>query len=81
MTSSPLSTTLPPLSWEECTQRGWNHLDILLVTGDAYVDHPSFGIALIYRLLESQGYKVAILSQPRCDTAADFQQYPTPHLF
>lgn len=81
MISSPLSATLPPLSWEECRQRGWNHLDILLVTGDAYVDHPSFGVALICRLLESQGYKVAILSQPRYDSAADFQQYPTPLLF
>ena len=81
MKSNTLCSTLPPLSWDECKQRGWKSIDILLVTGDAYVDHPSFGIALIHRLLESHGYKVAILSQPRFDSAADFKQYPTPRLF
>ena len=54
---------------------------MLLVTGDAYIDHPSFGIALIGRLLESHGYKVAILAQPHFDTNRDFLQYPTPRLF
>ena len=54
-----------PISWEECRRRGWDELDILLVTGDAYVDHPSFGIALIARLLDSRGYRVAILPQDR----------------
>lgn len=81
MTSKTTSPKLPPLSWQECTERGWDSLDILLITGDAYVDHPSFGIAIICRLLESQGYKVAILSQPRYDTAEDFKQFPTPRLF
>jgi len=75
------STTPLPVSWEECRQRGWNHLDILLVTGDYYVDHPSFGIALIGRLLESHGYRVAILSQPRFDSPHDFQLFPPPRLF
>jgi uncharacterized radical SAM protein YgiQ len=70
-----------PISWEECRQRGWSHLDILLVTGDAYIDHPSFGVALIGRLLESHGYLVAILSQPRFDSAEDFKTFPTPRLF
>jgi len=54
---------------------------VLLVTGDAYIDHPSFGIALIARLLESQGLKVAILAQPRYDSAEDFSQFPVPRLF
>ena len=74
--------TLPlPISWEECRLRGWSHLDILLVTGDAYIDHPSFGIALIGRLLESHGFQVAVLSQPRFDNALDFKQFPPPRLF
>lgn len=74
--------TLPlPISWEECRQRGWSHLDILLITGDAYIDHPSFGVALIGRLLESHGFRVAILSQPRYDTAEDFKNFPAPRLF
>jgi uncharacterized radical SAM protein YgiQ len=70
-----------PVSWEECRQRGWTHLDILLVTGDAYIDHPSFGVALIGRLLESNGFQVAILAQPRFDSAEDFKKFPTPKLF
>lgn len=76
------SCTLPlPITWEECRLRGWAHLDILLVTGDAYIDHPSFGVALIGRLLESHGFRVAILPQPRFDTAVDFKTFPTPRLF
>lgn len=70
-----------PVSWEECQTYGWHYLDILLVTGDAYIDHPSFGVALIGRLLQSQGYRVAILSQPRFDSAEDFKTYPSPRLF
>lgn len=77
-----LSCVAPlPISWEECRLRGWSHLDILLVTGDAYIDHPSFGIALIGRLLESHGFQVAILAQPRYDSADDFKKFPTPRLF
>ncbi len=70
-----------PASMAECHARGWQKLDIILVTGDAYVDHPSFGIALIGRLLESKGYKVAILAQPRYDNNADFKQFGKPRLF
>ncbi len=70
-----------PVSWEECRMRGWSHIDILLITGDAYIDHPSFGVALIGRLLESHGYKVALLAQPRFDTNRDFLQFPSPKLF
>jgi radical SAM superfamily enzyme YgiQ (UPF0313 family) len=44
--------------------RGWHYLDILIITGDAYVDHPSFGAAIIGRVLESKGYKVGIIAQP-----------------
>lgn len=70
-----------PITWEECKARGWAYLDILLVTGDGYIDHPSFGVALIGRLLESHGYKVAVLSQPRFDDNQDFLQFPSPRLF
>jgi len=54
-----------PLTKHEAAQRGWQALDFICVTGDAYVDHPSFGIAVISRLLESLGYKVGIISQPQ----------------
>ena len=53
-----------PISLEEMHQRGWYYYDFLLITGDAYVDHPSFGTAIISRLLEAEGYRVAILAQP-----------------
>ncbi len=76
------SSLLPlPASWEECRQRGWKEYDVLLVTGDAYIDHPSFGTALIGRVLEHHGYRVAILSQPRFDSPVDFQRFPEPKLF
>ncbi len=81
MNASTSSAHPLPISWEECRLRGWSYLDILLITGDAYIDHPSFGVALIGRLLESHGYRVAILSQPRFDSAEDFKTFPTPKLF
>lgn len=66
---------------DECRSLGWESVDIVLVTGDAYVDHPSFGIALIGRLLESHGYRVAILAQPRYHDAEDFKRFGRPRLF
>jgi uncharacterized radical SAM protein YgiQ len=70
-----------PISRQECTALGWDYVDIVLVTGDAYIDHPSFGIALIGRLLQSQGYRVAILPQPHYDHVEDFHQFGRPRLF
>lgn len=70
-----------PVSKDECLARGWNEVDIVLVSGDAYVDHPSFGIALIGRLLVSNGYRVAVLPQPRYDTGHDFKKFGRPRLF
>ena len=52
------------MSREEMDQLGWDSCDIIIVTGDAYVDHPSFGMAVIGRLLEAQGFRVGIISQP-----------------
>lgn len=62
-------------------ERGWTELDVLLVTGDAYVDHPTFGIPALGRWLESCGYRVGILSQPRWDTPEAFQIMGRPRLF
>ena len=70
-----------PVSDQECRARGWDEVDIILVSGDAYVDHPSFGIALIGRLLESHGYRVALLPQPRYDSEVDFHRFGKPRLF
>ena len=53
-----------PVSKEDMDRRGWDGYDFLLITGDAYVDHPSFGPTIIGRVLEAEGYRVAILAQP-----------------
>ena len=53
-----------PVSQEDMRERGWYYYDFLLITGDAYVDHPSFGTAVIGRVLEAEGYRVAVLAQP-----------------
>jgi uncharacterized radical SAM protein YgiQ len=70
-----------PMSREEMDNLGWDSCDIILVTGDAYVDHPSFGMALIGRLLEAQGFRVGIISQPDWNSAEDFKQLGKPNLF
>lgn len=69
-----------PLSPREIRSRGWDFYDFLLVTGDAYVDHPSFGHALIGRHLESLGYRVALLAQPDWHGPGDFLAYGRPRL-
>ena len=70
-----------PMSKQEMELLGWDSCDIILVTGDAYVDHPSFGMALIGRLLEAQGFRVGIISQPDWTSAEDFKQLGQPNLF
>ena len=70
-----------PTTGAEMRARGWDQLDILLVNGDAYVDHPAFGAALIGRFLEARGYKVGIVSQPRWDTTEDLLVMGAPRLF
>lgn len=77
----PLSAWLP-ITRKEMENRGWDYLDIVLVSGDAYVDHPSFGIAVLGRVLESQGYKVGIIPQPNWqDDGRDFKKFGKPRLF
>lgn len=71
-----------PITKKESDLRGWNELDIVLVTGDAYVDHPSFGTAVIGRTLEKEGYKVGIIPQPNWrDDLRDFRKFGKPRLF
>ena len=67
-----------PINRQEMQDRGWYYCDFLLVTGDAYVDHPSFGTAIISRVLEDAGYKVAILSQPDFRDERDFTAMGRP---
>jgi uncharacterized radical SAM protein YgiQ len=70
-----------PMSRTEMDQLGWDSCDIILVTGDAYVDHPSFGMAVIGRTLEAQGFRVGIISQPDWQSATDFRALGQPNLF
>ncbi|MBV6409119.1 MAG: hypothetical protein EFKGCFLK_02747 [Rhodocyclaceae bacterium] len=70
-----------PMSRAEMAARGWDECDVVLVTGDAYIDHPSFGMALIGRLLEAQGFRVGILSQPDWHSAEPFRALGKPALF
>ena len=67
-----------PITPAEMRERGWKQPDFVYVTGDAYVDHPSFGAAIITRLLESQGFKVVVLSQPDWHSVRDFQKFGRP---
>ncbi len=67
-----------PITTEEMTARGWDAADFIIVTGDAYVDHPSFGTAIISRVLESRGYRVCIIPQPQND--ADYRRFGAPRL-
>jgi len=70
-----------PMSRQEMDELGWDSCDIIIVTGDAYVDHPSFGMALIGRLLEAQGFRVGIIAQPDWHSPEAFRQLGRPNLF
>ncbi|WP_460226499.1 YgiQ family radical SAM protein [Aurantivibrio infirmus] len=70
-----------PMSRAEMDALGWDSCDIIIVTGDAYIDHPSFGMAVIGRFLESQGFRVGIIAQPDWRSPADFMQLGKPNLF
>ena len=71
-----------PISKKEVEQRGWSELDVIIMSGDAYVDHPSFANAVIGRVLESAGYRVAIVPQPNWrDDLRDFKKLGKPRLF
>src|SRR3990167_548069 len=70
-----------PMSRAEMDELGWDSCDIILVTGDAYIDHPSFGMALVGRLLEAQGFRVGIISQPDWQSAEPFKALGKPNLY
>lgn len=71
-----------PITKKEVEQRGWEELDVILISGDAYVDHPAFGPAVIGRILESAGYRIAIIPQPNWrDDYRDFKKFGKPRLF
>ncbi len=69
------------MSRDEMDQLGWDSCDIILVTGDAYVDHPSFGMAICGRMLEAQGFRVGIIAQPDWNSKDDFMRLGKPNLF
>src|SRR5689334_10227982 len=70
-----------PMSRAEMDELGWDSCDVIIVTGDAYVDHPSFGMAIMGRLLEAQGFRVGIIAQPDWQSAEPFKQLGKPNLF
>ncbi|MBR7745315.1 YgiQ family radical SAM protein [Undibacterium sp. BYS107W] len=70
-----------PMSRAEMDALGWDSCDVILITGDAYIDHPSFGMALVGRLLEQQGFRVGIISQPDWHSAEDFRTLGRPNLY
>ena len=74
-------STYLPVSRQEMDELGWDSCDIIIVTGDAYVDHPSFGMAIIGRLLEAQGFRVGIIAQPDWTSKDAFEQLGQPNLF
>jgi len=74
--SRPLPTTL-----EEARRRGWEQLDVILVSGDAYVDHPAFGVPLLGRWLEAHGFRVGIIPQPDWRTKEPFMALGRPGCF
>src|SRR5215470_3705425 len=70
-----------PMSRAEMAALGWQQCDVIIVTGDAYVDHPSFGMALVGRVLEAQGFRVGIIAQPDWHSAEPFRALGPPRLF
>ena len=75
-----LGKSFLPISREECEGLGWGQVDFVYVNGDAYVDHPSFGAAIITRVLENAGFRVAFLAQPDYKSTEDFKRFGKPRL-
>jgi uncharacterized radical SAM protein YgiQ len=70
-----------PMTMEEVNRRGWSELDVIIITGDAYIDHPSFAMAILGRVLEAKGYRVGIIAQPDWKSADAFRTLGKPRLF
>ena len=69
-----------PVNMNDVKERNWSEVDFVYVTGDSYVDHPSFGVAVISRVLEAEGYRIAIISQPDYKSTTDFMRFGRPRL-
>ena len=69
-----------PINMDDMNKRGWSELDFIYISGDAYIDHPSFGHAIITRILESEGYRVGIIPQPDWRNDEDFLKLGKPRL-
>ncbi len=78
---NPVNAPLAPMDRKEMQDRGWDEVDIVFVTGDAYIDHPSFAAAILTRSLEQAGFRVAILSQPDWKSCEPWRQFGKPRLF
>ena len=77
----PLARVPLPMSMEEAKARGWDELDVVIVTGDAYIDHPSFAMSILGRVLEAAGYRVGIISQPDWHSCEPWTRFGRPRLF
>src|SRR5215204_5020387 len=81
MWTEQYAAPLAPTTAAEMRARGWDAVDVVFVTGDAYVDHPSFAMAILARVLEAEGFRVAVLSQPDWRSCAPWRQFGRPRLF
>lgn len=70
-----------PMSMDEARDRGWDELDVVIITGDAYIDHPSFAMSILGRVLEAAGFRVGIVSQPNWHNCDDWRRFGRPRLF
>ena len=73
-------TAFLPVNSDDVKARNWSEVDFVYVTGDSYVDHPSFGVSIISRVLEAEGFRIAILSQPDYKSCEDFKRFGRPRL-
>ena len=77
----PIALPHLPANRAEMERRGWKEVDVVLVSGDAYIDHPAFAMGILGRVLEAAGYKVAVLSQPDWRSAEPWREFGRPRLF
>ena len=75
-----MATGFLPVTHAEIKELGWDRPDFVYVNGDAYVDHPSFGVSIITRVLEAAGFRIAVLAQPDYKSCEDFKRFGKPRL-
>ncbi|MBT8339455.1 MAG: YgiQ family radical SAM protein, partial [Desulfatitalea sp.] len=78
---SPAQPTFLPATADECRRLGWSRLDVILVTGDAYIDTPHMGVAVVGRVLVGAGFRVGIIAQPDIHSPGDITRLGEPELF